>query len=49
VVLSSDTDQFLVNHMPDGSDIPFDMAFFRQLEGMTPDQAAQLADQMGLS
>ena len=49
VVLSSDTDQFLVNHMPDGSDIPFDMAFFKQLEGMTPDQATQLADQMGLS
>ena len=49
VVLSSDTDQFLVNHMPDGSDIPFDMGFFKQLEGMTPDQAAQLAEQMGLT
>ena len=49
VVLSSDSDQFLVNHMPDGSDIAFDMGFFKQLEGMTPDQAAQLAEQMGLS
>jgi hypothetical protein len=35
--------------MPDGSDIPFDMGFFKQLEGMTPEQAAQLAEQMGLS
>jgi quercetin dioxygenase-like cupin family protein len=48
VVLSSDTDQFLINHMPDGTDIPFDIGFFRQLEGMTPEQAVQLAAQMGL-
>ena len=49
VVLSSDTDQFLVNHMSDGTDIPFDIGFFKQLEGMTPGQAEQLAAQMGLS
>jgi hypothetical protein len=48
VVLSSDSDQFLVNHMPDGNDIPFDIGFFKQLESMTPEQAEQLAQQMGL-
>jgi hypothetical protein len=35
--------------MPDGNDIPFDAGFFKQLEGMTPEQALQLAEQMGLS
>jgi quercetin dioxygenase-like cupin family protein len=49
VVLSSDSDQFLINHMPDGNDIPFDIGFFKQLENMTPEQAEQLAEQMGLS
>ena len=49
VVLSSQNDQFLVNHMPDGNDIPFDIGFFKQIEGMTPEQAQQLAEQMGLS
>jgi quercetin dioxygenase-like cupin family protein len=48
VVLSSDTDEFLINHMPDGTDIPFDIGFFKQLEGMTPDQAKELTEQMGL-
>jgi hypothetical protein len=50
VVLSSDTQEFLINHMPDGADIPFDIGFFKQqLEGMTPEQAKELAEQMGLS
>jgi quercetin dioxygenase-like cupin family protein len=49
VVLSSQNDQFLVNHMPDGSDIPFDMGFFKQLDGMTAEQIDALAEQMGLS
>jgi quercetin dioxygenase-like cupin family protein len=48
VVLSSDSDEFLVNHMPDGADIPFDIGFFKQLEDMTPEQAEKLAEQMGL-
>jgi quercetin dioxygenase-like cupin family protein len=48
VVLSSKSDQFLINHMPDGSEIAFDLAFFRQLEMMTPDQVAELAQQMGV-
>jgi quercetin dioxygenase-like cupin family protein len=29
VVLDSDDDQFLINHLPDGTDVPFDMAFFQ--------------------
>jgi quercetin dioxygenase-like cupin family protein len=49
VVLSSQNDQFLVNHMPDGPEIPFDMGFFKQLEGMTADEIGALAAQMGLS
>ena len=49
VVLSSETQGFLINHMPDGTDIPFDIGFFKQLEGMTPEQAKELAEQMGLS
>jgi quercetin dioxygenase-like cupin family protein len=43
VVLSSDTDQFLINHMPDGTDIPFDLAFFKQLETLkTKEQVEEL-------
>jgi quercetin dioxygenase-like cupin family protein len=43
VVLSSDTDQFLINHMPDGTDIPFDLAFFKQLETLkTKEQIEEL-------
>ena len=48
VVLSSETDQFLVNHMPDGNDISFDIGFFQQLEGMNAQQAQALAEEMGL-
>jgi quercetin dioxygenase-like cupin family protein len=31
VVLDSDDDQFLINHLPDGTEVPFDMAFFESL------------------
>ena len=34
VTLTSETDKFLVNHMPDGSEWPFDMAMFKQLEAV---------------
>jgi quercetin dioxygenase-like cupin family protein len=43
VVLNSQTDKFLVNHMPDGSEWVFDMAFFKMLEGVrTEEDLAQL-------
>jgi quercetin dioxygenase-like cupin family protein len=43
VTLNSDTDQFLVNHLEDGTDVPFDMAFFKQLEAVTtPEQVEEL-------
>jgi quercetin dioxygenase-like cupin family protein len=34
VTLTSDDDQFLINHMPDGSEWPFDMAMFKRLEAV---------------
>lgn len=46
VILSSDTDQFLINHMPDGTDIPFDMGFFKTLEGLDAEGARQLTEQI---
>jgi quercetin dioxygenase-like cupin family protein len=46
VILNSETDQFLINHMPDGSELAFDMPFFKQLEGITPEQAEELIAQM---
>jgi quercetin dioxygenase-like cupin family protein len=46
VFLTSQSDQFLVNHMPDGSDVPFDMAFFKAMEGISAEDAAELAAQM---
>jgi len=42
VVLDSSDDQFLINHIPDGEDVPFDMAFFQALEGITPEAAEQM-------
>jgi quercetin dioxygenase-like cupin family protein len=42
VMLQSESDQFLVNHMSDGSDVPFDMGFFKTLEGMTAHEAEGL-------
>jgi quercetin dioxygenase-like cupin family protein len=49
VVLTSQSDQFLINHMPDGTEIPFDMAFFKQLEGITAQEMEALAQEMGLT
>jgi hypothetical protein len=43
VVLNSDSDQFLINHMEDGTDVPFDMGFFKQLETVrTQEQVDEL-------
>lgn len=39
VTLISDSDRFIVNHMPDGSELLFDMAFFKAFEGVTREQA----------
>jgi ChrR Cupin-like domain len=46
VFLKSDTDQFLINHMADGSEVVFDMAFFKALEGATAEDAAKIAEQL---
>jgi hypothetical protein len=46
VYLRSETDQFLVNHMPDGTDIPFDINFFKALEGISPEDAAKLTEEV---
>jgi quercetin dioxygenase-like cupin family protein len=40
VYLSSDSDRFLDNYLPDGSTFAMDMAFFQQLDGMTLEQLA---------
>jgi quercetin dioxygenase-like cupin family protein len=42
VVLDSTDDHFLINHMPDGQDLEFDMAFFQTLENLDADGAQQL-------
>ena len=42
VILDSQDDHFIVNHLPDGQDVEFDMAFFQSLEGITPEQAEQM-------
>ena len=49
VVLDSTDDQFLVNHMPDGEDVPFDMAFFQALEGITAEAAEQMLAELAES
>lgn len=46
VVLQSKSDEFLVNHMPDGSEVAFDMGFFKALEGLTAEQAEGLLAQL---
>ena len=46
VVLDSSDDQFLINHLATGEDIPFDMAFFQSLEGITPEAAEQMLAEM---
>jgi quercetin dioxygenase-like cupin family protein len=39
VFLNSQTDEFLINHMPDGSHQRIDMAFFKALENITLERA----------
>lgn len=46
VVLQSKSDEFLVNHMPDGSEVAFDMGFFKALEDLTAEQAEGLLAQL---
>ena len=46
VFLRSETDQFLVNHTADGTDIPFDINFFKALEGISPEDAQKLTEQV---
>lgn len=46
VFLRSDDEHFIVNHMPDGSEIEFDMAFFQAMEGITAEDAAKLTEQL---
>jgi quercetin dioxygenase-like cupin family protein len=38
VILRSETDQFIVNLMEDGSELPLDMEFFKRMEGATQEQ-----------
>lgn len=46
VVLDSKDDQFLINHLPDGTDVPFDMAFFQTVEGLTAEDAARITAEL---
>jgi quercetin dioxygenase-like cupin family protein len=46
VVLDSEDDHFLVNHLPDGREVEFDMAFFQTLEGITPEAAEAMLDEL---
>jgi quercetin dioxygenase-like cupin family protein len=41
VVLTSQSDRFLVNHMPDGSEIEFDMNFFKALDAAHSEEDVQ--------
>jgi quercetin dioxygenase-like cupin family protein len=34
-ILTSRSDQFLINHMPDGSELPLDLAGFQMLDGVS--------------
>jgi hypothetical protein len=44
VSLRSETDKFLTNHLEDGTEVDFDMAFFKALEGITADEAQKLTE-----
>ncbi len=46
VFLKSENERFIVNQMPDGSEIEFDMAFFQAMEGITAEEAARLTEQL---
>ena len=43
VFLRSDDGRFLENYMDDGSVFLMDMAFFKMMLNITPDEAAQLS------
>jgi hypothetical protein len=44
VILRSDSDQFIINMMEDGSEQPLDMAFFKQMEGITQAEVDRLLE-----
>jgi quercetin dioxygenase-like cupin family protein len=46
VFLKSSSDEFLINHLPDGVDVTFDMGFFKALEGITAEQAQAIVEQV---
>jgi quercetin dioxygenase-like cupin family protein len=46
VFLSSETDRFITNHLSDGTDVEFDMGFFKSLEGITAEDARKLTEQI---
>lgn len=46
VILDSTDDHFIVNHLPDGQDVEFDMAFFQSLEDITPEAADKMLAQL---
>ena len=48
VVLTSESDRFLINHMPDGTDIEFDLEFFKQMAAIeTAEDLEKLVEQLG--
>jgi quercetin dioxygenase-like cupin family protein len=48
VVLTSETDRFLVNHLADGSEVEFDMSFFKALEAVeSEEQVQKLVEDLG--
>jgi quercetin dioxygenase-like cupin family protein len=46
VFLSSETDRFITNHLPDGTDVEFDMGFFKSLEGIDAEDARKLTEEI---
>ncbi|TML36337.1 MAG: hypothetical protein E6G00_03530 [Actinobacteria bacterium] len=47
VVLTSESDRFLINHMPDGTDIEFDLEFFKQMAAIeTAEDLEKLVEQV---
>jgi len=42
VAMGSDSDEYIINHMPDGSKLVFDSATLKQLIGMTQEGMAEL-------
>lgn len=44
VSLRSETDKFLTNHLEDGTEVDFDMAFFKAIEGIGAEDARKLTE-----